>query len=67
VFSDAEEGATWMMYFDPGTHQAMAWTFGSDRGGGSWQILESGIVPASGARPVGEQWLVPQVPPGSPE
>jgi hypothetical protein len=61
-FSDAENGATWMMYFDPGTHQALAWTYRSDRGGESWQILESGIVEASGARPEGEQWLVPPLP-----
>jgi hypothetical protein len=61
-FSDAKNGATWMMYFDPGTHQALAWTFTSERGGMSWVILESGIVDAAGARPVGEQWLVPPLP-----
>jgi hypothetical protein len=61
-FSDAENGATWMMYFDPGTHQALAWTYRSDRGGESWQILESGIVAVSGVRPEGEQWLVPPLP-----
>jgi hypothetical protein len=61
-FSDAENGATWKMYFDPGTHQALAWTYRSDRGGESWQILESGIVAVSGVRPEGEQWLVPPLP-----
>jgi hypothetical protein len=60
--SEAENGATWMMYFDPGTHQALAWTFRSDRGGESWQILESGIVGSSGAQPEGEEWLVPPLP-----
>jgi hypothetical protein len=58
-FSDAENGAMWRLYFDPGTHQVMAWTFRSDRGGESLQIFESGIVDASGARPEGEEWLVP--------
>jgi hypothetical protein len=61
-FSDAENEATWKMYFDPGTHQALAWTYRSDRGGESWQILESGIVAVSGVRPEGEQWLVPPLP-----
>jgi hypothetical protein len=59
TFSDLKHGATWMMFFDPGTHQAMAWTFSSDRGGESWEIFESGIVDAAGAKPEGEQWLVP--------
>jgi hypothetical protein len=58
-FSEAANGATWTIYFDPGTHQALAWTFRSDRGGESWVIIESGIVEASGDRPEGEQWLVP--------
>jgi hypothetical protein len=57
--SEEENGATWMMYFDPGTHQALAWTFRSDRGGESWEILESGIVDEIGSRPEGGQWLVP--------
>jgi hypothetical protein len=61
AFSDAEDGATWTLYFDPGTHQAMAWTFRSGRGGDSRVILESGIVDASGARPVGKEWLVPPI------
>jgi hypothetical protein len=61
-FSDAKNGATWMMYFDPGTHQVLASTYRSDRGGESWQILESAIVKASGVRPEGEQWLVPPLP-----
>ena len=61
-FSDAKHGATWTMFFDPGTHQAMAWTFSSERGGESWVVFGSGIVDASGARPEGEQWLVPPLP-----
>jgi hypothetical protein len=62
-FSDPTEGATWTMYFDPGTHQAIAWTFRSSRGGYVWQLLESGIVEDRGARPTGQQWLAPPVPP----
>lgn len=59
-FSDVEDGITWNMYFDPGTHQALAWTFRYHRGGGEgWQVLESGIVDDVGQRPEGEQWLVP--------
>jgi hypothetical protein len=58
-FPDPKNGATWRLYFDPGTHQALAWTFTSDRGGESWEIFESGIVDASGAEPEGEEWLVP--------
>jgi hypothetical protein len=65
-FSDPQNGATWTMYFDPGTQQALAWTFRSDRGGESWQILESGIVDGIGLRPEGEQWLVPKLPSGTP-
>ncbi len=59
TFSDARHGATWSMFFDPGTHQSMAWTFSSDRGGESWVVFGSGIVSAAGAKPEGEQWLVP--------
>ncbi len=62
AFSDAKSGATWKMYFDPGTHQVMAWTFTSDRGGESRVILGSGIVGSLGVRPEGEQWLVPPLP-----
>jgi hypothetical protein len=62
LVSEEENGATWMMYFDPGTHQALAWTFRSDRGGESWEILDSGIVDSPGVRPEGEQWLVPPLP-----
>lgn len=61
-YSDPKNGATWTLYFDPGTHQAMAWTFTSDRGGQSWEIFESGIVDAAGVRPDGEHWLVPPLP-----
>jgi hypothetical protein len=61
-FSDEKNGITWWLYFDPGTHQAMAWSFRSDRGGEGWVILGSGIVGSSGARPEGEQWLVPPLP-----
>jgi len=62
LFSDAENGGTWRMYFDPGTHQPLAWTFTSDRGGESWEIFESGIVDAAGVRPQGERWLAPPLP-----
>jgi hypothetical protein len=61
-FSDAENGAMWRLYFDPGTHQALAWTFRSDRGGEGWVVLGSGIVDSSGVRPEGEQWLAPPPP-----
>jgi hypothetical protein len=61
-FSDAKNGITWRMYFDPGTHQAMAWSFRSGRGGEGWVVLGSGIVDAAGARPDGEQGLVPPLP-----
>jgi hypothetical protein len=61
-FSDAKNGITWRMYFDPGTHQAMAWSFRSDRGGEGWVLLGSGIVGSSGVRPEGDQWLVPPLP-----
>jgi hypothetical protein len=65
-FSNEAEGATWALYFDPGTHQPIAWTFRSTRGGYVWQVLESGIVDRVGGRPEGEQWLVPKLPPGTP-
>jgi hypothetical protein len=61
-FSDVANGATWRRYFDPGTHQVIAWTFRSTRGGYVWQVLESGIVDARGARPEAQQWLVPPIP-----
>lgn len=61
-FSEAKHGATWTLFFDPGTHQAMAWTFSSDRGAERWVVFGSGIVEASGMRPEGEQWLVPPIP-----
>jgi hypothetical protein len=61
-FSDAKHGARWTMFFDPGTHQSMAWTFSSDRGGESWVVFGSGIVDAAGARPEREQWLAPPLP-----
>ncbi|HEX6581892.1 MAG TPA: hypothetical protein VF195_13640 [Actinomycetota bacterium] len=53
--------ATWRTYFDPGTHQALAWTFESSRGGSAWILLESAIVDASGERPDVDEWLVPPV------
>jgi hypothetical protein len=53
--------ATWRSYFDPGTHQALAWTFESTRGGSAWILLESAIVDAPGERPVLGEWLVPPV------
>jgi hypothetical protein len=53
--------ATWRTYFDPGTHQALAWTFESTRGGSAWILLESAIVGAPGERPAPDEWLVPPV------
>ncbi len=53
--------ATWRTYFDPGTHQALAWTFESTRGGSALILLESAIVDASGERPDLDEWLVPPV------
>jgi hypothetical protein len=53
------EVSTWRTYFDPGTHQPMAWTYSSSRGGSAWVLLESAIVDAAGVRPEGDQWLVP--------
>lgn len=51
--------ATWRTYFDPGTHQAIAWTFSSSRGGSAWLLLESAIVDEAGAVPRLDEWLVP--------
>ena len=51
--------ATWRTYFDPGTHQAIAWTFSSSRGGSAWLLLESAIVDEAGAVPQLDEWLVP--------
>ncbi len=65
-FSDGEDGSTWTMYFDAGTHQPMAWTFTSERGGEGWEVLESGIVDAVGRRPTGDQWLAPPLPSETP-
>jgi hypothetical protein len=50
---------TWRTYFDPGTHQAIAWTYSSSRGGSAWLLLESGIVDEAGAMPRLDEWLVP--------
>jgi hypothetical protein len=61
-FSDAKDGITWTMYFDRGTHQAMAWAFRYHRGGEGWVSLGSGIVGSSGVRPEGDQWLAPPLP-----
>jgi len=58
---DGDDTATWRVYFDPGTHQALAWTFESSRGGAAWQLIESGIVDGAGVRPVGDEWLAPPV------
>jgi hypothetical protein len=58
---EGEDTSTWRTYFDPGTHQALAWTFESSRGGSAWLLLESAIVEGSGARPAGPQWLVPPI------
>jgi hypothetical protein len=51
--------ATWRTYFDPGTHQAIAWTYLSSRGGSAWLLLESAIVDEAGALPRPDEWLVP--------
>lgn len=51
--------ATWRTYFDPGTHQALAWTFETTRGGSAWILLESAIVAEAGAVPGLDEWLVP--------
>jgi hypothetical protein len=51
--------ATWRTYFDPGTHQALAWTFESTHAGSAWILLESAIVDAPGERPDRGEWLVP--------
>jgi hypothetical protein len=51
--------ATWRTYFDPGTHQAIAWTFSSSRGGSARLLLESAIVDEAGAVPRPDEWLVP--------
>lgn len=59
---DGADRAVWRTYFDPGTHQAVAWTFESTRGGSAWVLLESGIVDEQGARPTADQWLVPPIP-----
>jgi hypothetical protein len=58
---DGMDTATWRMYFDPGTHQALAWTFESTRGGSAWILLESAIVDAPGEAPEQDEWLVPPV------
>jgi hypothetical protein len=49
------------MYFDPGTRQALAWTFESTRGGSAWILLESAIVDTAGVAPEPEEWLAPPV------
>jgi hypothetical protein len=57
------EEITWKMYFDPGTHQLMAWTSTYGENVPAWAILESGVVGSTGVRPDGDQWLFPPVPP----
>jgi hypothetical protein len=56
---DGSFTATWRTYFDPGTHQPIAWTFDSSRGGSAWILLDSAIVDARGERPGPDEWLVP--------
>ena len=51
------EAITWTMYFDPETHQLMAWTSVYDGNPPAWVILDSGIVDSPGVRPTGSQWL----------
>jgi hypothetical protein len=53
--------STWRTYFDPGTHQAIAWTFTSSRGGSAWILLESAIVGEAGDLPEPDEWLAPPV------
>jgi hypothetical protein len=53
------EKATWTMYFDPSTHQLMAWTSVYDGNPPAWVILDSGIVDSPGVQPNGSQWLFP--------
>jgi hypothetical protein len=53
--------STWRTYFDAGTHQAIAWTFTSSRGGSAWILLESAIVDAPGEVPDLAEWLAPPV------
>jgi hypothetical protein len=59
---DGDDISTWRTYFDPGTHQALAWTFRSSRGGSAWILLESGIVDAVGEEPVADESLAPPIP-----
>ena len=60
-WSERQNGdvSTWRTYFDPGTHQALAWTFDSSRGGSAWVLLESAIVDAVGEHPDADDWLFP--------
>jgi hypothetical protein len=51
------EAITWTMYFDPETHQLMAWTSVYDGNPPAWVILDSGIADSPGVRPTGSQWL----------
>jgi hypothetical protein len=57
-FSDPDHGR-WDMFFDPGTHQAIAWTFRSNAGGEEWLVIDTAIVDLVGVRPHGDQWLAP--------
>jgi hypothetical protein len=61
VWSERESGgvSTWRTYFDPATHQPIAWTFTSSRGGSAWILLESAIVDAPGEAPQPDEWLAP--------
>ena len=56
---DGMDTAVWTLYFDPDTHQAIAWTFESTRGGSAWILLESAIIVESGRQPGAEEWLMP--------
>ncbi len=58
-FSVERDGITWREYFDPSTHQLMAWTSTYNGNAPAWEILESGIVESAGVRPEGNQWLFP--------
>jgi hypothetical protein len=51
----------WRTYFDAATHQALARTFESSRGGSAWVLLESAIVDAPGEQPGAGDWLSPPI------
>jgi hypothetical protein len=58
-FASVSEKITWTMYFDPETHQPMAWTSSYDGNPPAWIILDSGIVDSPGVAPTGGDRLFP--------